>query len=83
MIFELIGWLGAILFILSYYLLSRGIWKQNQPKYHLANLAGSVCLIINAIHFRDTANILVNVVWAGIALMAIYSCWTSLFRNKS
>lgn len=83
MIFEVIGWIGAILFILSYYLLSRGIWKQNEPKYHLANLSGSICLIVNAIHFRDTANILVNAVWAAIALMAIYNSWVSLFRSKS
>lgn len=83
MIFELIGWLGAILFILSYYLLSRGIWKQTEIKFHVLNLSGAICLVLNAIHFRDTANILVNIVWAGIAVMAIYNCRTALFRNKS
>ncbi len=83
MIFEVIGWIGAILFILSYYLLSRGIWKQDQMRYHVFNLLGAVCLIINAIHFSDTANILANGVWAIVALMAIYSSWVSLFRNKS
>ncbi len=83
MLFELIGWVGAILFILSYYLLSKGIWKQNQAKYHLLNLIGAICLVINAIHFRDTANILVNAVWAAIALMAIYNGWTAMLRNKS
>lgn len=83
MIFELIGWLGAILFIISYYLLSKGIWKQNETKYHGLNLAGAICLIVNAIHFRDTANILVNSVWAVIAILAIYNCWNSLLRSKS
>ncbi len=83
MLFELIGWVGAILFILSYYLLSKGIWKQNQAKYHSLNLIGAICLVINAIHFRDTANILVNAVWAAIALMAIYNGWTAMLRNKS
>ena len=60
MIFELIGWIGAILFIFSYFLLSRGIWKQEQVRYHAFNLLGAFCLIVNAIHFRDTANILVG-----------------------
>lgn len=82
-IFELIGWLGAVLFIISYFLLSKGVWKQNEKKYHLANLAGAICLIVNAIKFKDTANILVNIVWAGIALFAIYKSWGSLFRSKS
>lgn len=83
MVFELIGWIGAILFILSYFLLSKGKLKQDEVKYHLLNLAGAICLVINAVHFRDKANILVNVVWSSIALMAIYNCRKSFFRNKS
>lgn len=83
MIFEFIGWIGAILFIVSYYLLSKGILDQKEVKYHVLNLLGAICLVINAIHFRDVANILVNSVWAVIAVMAIYNCWNSLFRNKS
>lgn len=82
-VFDVIGWSGATLFILSYYLLSRGIWKQNELKFNLANLLGAICLVINAIHFRDAANILVNSVWATIALIAIYNCWNSVFRIKS
>lgn len=83
MIFELIGWIGAILFVLSYFLLSKGKLKQDEVKYHLLNLIGAICLVINAIHFHDNANILVNVVWSSIAIMAIYNCRTSFFRNKS
>lgn len=83
MFFEFIGWAGAILFILSYFLLSKGKIKQDEIKYHLMNLFGAICLVINAIHFRDNANIMVNVVWSSIAVMAIYNCRTSFFRNKS
>lgn len=83
MIFELIGWIGAIFFILSYFLLSKGKLKQDEFRYHLMNLLGAVCLVINAIHFKDSANILVNSVWFSIAIMAIYNCRTSFFRNKS
>lgn len=83
MIFELIGWIGAIFFILSYFLLSKGKLKQDEFMYHLMNLLGAVCLVINAIHFKDNANILVNTVWFSIAMMAIYNCRTSFFRNKS
>lgn len=83
MIFELIGWIGAILFIISYFLLSKGKLKQSEVRYHLLNLVGAICLVINAIHFRDKANILVNVVWSSIAIMAIYNYRKSFFRNKS
>ncbi|WP_416377787.1 CBU_0592 family membrane protein [Algoriphagus sp. D3-2-R+10] len=83
MIFQIIGWLGAFFFILSYFLLARGIWKQEQPRYHLFNLIGAICLVINALHFSDPANLAVNGVWAGIALMALYKWGTSYFRSKS
>ncbi|SFT36281.1 hypothetical protein SAMN04489724_0413 [Algoriphagus locisalis] len=83
MIFQLIGWIGAFFFILSYFLLSKGIWKQEEVKYHVFNLLGAVCLMINAMHFSDHANLAVNGVWACIALMALYKCWTSYFRSKS
>ncbi|REG92046.1 CBU_0592 family membrane protein [Algoriphagus antarcticus] len=83
MIFQIIGWLGAFLFIFSYFLLARGIWKQEQPRYHVFNLLGAICLVINALHFSDPANVAVNGVWAGIAIMALYKCWTSYFRSKS
>lgn len=83
MIFEVIGWIGAILFILSYFLLSKGKLKQHEVKYHLLNLSGAICLVVNAFHFNDKANILVNVVWSSIAIMAIYNCRTSVFRSKS
>lgn len=83
MLFELIGWLGAVLYIVSYFLLARGTWKQNQPKYHALNLSGAACLVIHAIYLHDMANVLVNAVWAGIALVAIYNFYNSLLRSKS
>ncbi|MCE7056455.1 hypothetical protein LZF95_17355 [Algoriphagus sp. AGSA1] len=83
MIFQLIGWLGAAFFVSSYFLLAKGIWKQEEPKYHAFNFFGAVCLMVNALHFSDHANLAVNGVWAGIALMALYKCWTSYFRSRS
>lgn len=83
MVFELMGWLGAVLYIISYFLLARGIWKQNQAKYHALNLSGAACLIIHAIYLHDMANILVNTVWAGIALVSIYNFSTTLLRSKA
>ncbi|WP_449500904.1 CBU_0592 family membrane protein [Algoriphagus pacificus] len=83
MIYEIIGWIGAFLFILSYFLLAKGIWKQEQARYHFFNLGGAICLVINAIHFSDPANMVVNGVWGAIAIMALYKYWKFYFRNKS
>lgn len=83
MIFQIIGWIGAVLFTVSYFLLSKGILRQEGATYHLMNFWGAVCLVANAVHFKDHANIAVNGVWGGIALMALYRYGSSLFRNKS
>ncbi|WP_417281970.1 CBU_0592 family membrane protein [Belliella marina] len=83
MFYMLIGWVGAILFITSYFMLSIGKLRQEGKYYHLLNLCGAICLVVNAIHFNDNANILVNIVWAAIALMALYQVAKASFRSKS
>ncbi|GGZ41429.1 hypothetical protein GCM10007049_38390 [Echinicola pacifica] len=83
MIFEVFGWIGAVLFISSYVLLSSGKLSQHGMMYHLLNLLGAICLVVNAIHFSDQANVLVNTVWAGIALLALVQAVKAYFRSKS
>ncbi|MFC4873204.1 CBU_0592 family membrane protein [Negadavirga shengliensis] len=83
MLYEIIGWFGAFFFIVSYYLLSKGRLRQESTTYHLLNLMGAMSLIINALHFRDNANILVNGVWASIAIMALYQFGKSSSRKRS
>ncbi|MCL6217690.1 CBU_0592 family membrane protein [Zunongwangia pacifica] len=67
-----IGWFGAIIFIIAYFLLSAGYLSAQKPTYHVLNVIGGLCLVINAVTLNDFPNILVNIVWALIALFAIY-----------
>jgi len=67
-----IGWCGAIIFIIAYFLLSAGYLSAKRPLYHILNVIGGLCLVINAATLKDFPNILVNIVWALIALFAIY-----------
>ncbi|GGF40200.1 CBU_0592 family membrane protein [Echinicola rosea] len=83
MVFEIFGWLGAVLYIVSYFMLSKGWLRQEAITYHLMNLGGAICLVVHAVHLTDRANILVNGVWAIIAIMAIYKFRSSFLRNKS
>lgn len=83
MLYQIVGWMGAIFYIVSYFLLSRGILRQEGNTYHALNLGGAVCLMVNAVHFKDHANLAVNGVWAAIALMALYKYGAFFFRNRS
>ncbi len=69
---QFIGWLGAVLFIVAYLLLSLQLISAKRNLYHVLNVLGAVCLVINAWSLRDNPNIVVNAVWGLIALLAIY-----------
>lgn len=77
-IMEILGWLGAFFYILAYLLLTVGILKSEGFIYHLLNVLGAVGLIINAIHFNDKPNVVVNLVWLIIGVLALLA-----FRRRN
>lgn len=72
LIMDYLGWIGAVFYIVSYLLLSFQIVTSQQVIYHFLNILGAVCLILNALQINDLPNVVVNIVWAAIGLVAIY-----------
>ncbi|GAA5038842.1 hypothetical protein GCM10011506_37190 [Marivirga lumbricoides] len=72
LIMDYLGWIGAVFYIVSYLLLSFQIVTSQQVIYHFLNIVGAVCLILNALQINDLPNVVVNIVWAVIGLLAIY-----------
>lgn len=70
-IFQLIGWLGVVLFVIAYLLLSLEKLSAERSTYHLMNMLGGLALVINAIHISDHPTIVVNGIWGLIALGAL------------
>jgi hypothetical protein len=71
LIIDLIGWLGAIALLLAYGAVSRGIVQGTSFRYQLVNAVGSVCLLLNSGYYRAFPSSFVNVVWVGIAVVAM------------
>jgi len=69
---EIIGWLGALLFIVAYLLLSVGKLRADRLLFQLMNIAGGVCLVVNSVHTHDYPSVITNLIWAGIGVFAIY-----------
>ncbi|UII32775.1 hypothetical protein LVD17_02875 [Fulvivirga ulvae] len=67
---ELIGWFGAITFIVAYFLLSIKVIRGTGILYHVLNAVGGLCLVINAVYLRDNPTFVVNLVWMLIAIVA-------------
>jgi hypothetical protein len=75
LLIEIVGWIGSILIVGSYYLNIQGKLDSKDSKYIWANLIGGICFIINTYAHHAYPSVAVNIVWVIIALFAI-------FRNK-
>lgn len=67
------GWVGAVMYILAYLLLTLGKLKANSVAYHFLNVLGALGLIANAFHFNDYPNVVTNLLWLGIGVFALFS----------
>ena len=69
--FEQIGWIGFILIISAYLFLTLKLVAVNSAAYHLMNLIGALCLVVNARHSGARPLFWLNVVWSLVAIMGL------------
>jgi hypothetical protein len=69
--YNYIGYAGAALYLLGYFLLSIRRIKGNSLSFQLFNICGAVGVSIAGIYNRDTPSIVLNVAWGTIALVSI------------
>ena len=67
-----LGWIGTFSYLLAYFLLSIKKLRSDEKLYHALNIIGAIGLTYNAIFLNDYPNVIVNIVWAIIALAAIF-----------
>jgi len=68
---DVIGWLGALLILIAYGLISFKKIEGDSLKYQLLNVFGSIFLIVNTYYYGAIPSTLVNIIWAIIAVFAI------------
>ena len=78
-----VGWLGAVIFIVAYLLLSLEYISAKKYLYHILNALGAICLVFNALVINDYPNILANGIWGLIALLAVYKRFDQDKKEKS
>lgn len=65
---DIFGWIGAILVILAYFLVSTKKLPPTAVTYQLMNLFGAIGIGINAYVKGATPSIATNIVWSLIAI---------------
>ena len=75
---DAVGLLGALMLCGAYFGRSRGWFDARRLPYHLVNLGGSSLLLISLYFKPNPGAILIEVLWAAIALAAIWA----IFRRS-
>jgi hypothetical protein len=69
---EVAGWTAAFLILLAYGLLSAGKMDGSDSRYHWLNIAAAAGFVVNSGYNGAYPSVVVNVIWIGIALFALY-----------
>ena len=68
---EVAGWIGAILILLGYGLLSAGKLDAKSPSYQWLNVVGALGFIANSSWNGAWPSAALNVIWVGIGVVAL------------
>lgn len=79
LIFDILGWLGAMLFLVSYFLLIVKKLRPTSFAFHLANVLGGFFVGASALFDHSYPAAFINIAWGGIA---IYGMYTDNYRKR-
>ena len=79
MIYQGMGWLGTLLFLVSYYLLVTKKWRLSSYAFHISNLLGGILLGINTYVDHSYPAAFINIAWA---LLALYGMYNDKWRKR-
>ena len=77
LVIEIAGWIGAVLILSGYALLTAGKLKSESVAYQALNVVGALGFIVNGWWHGALPSTVLNVIWAGIGLVALWN-----IRNK-
>ena len=71
LLIDILGWMGAVVILVAYLLVSTKRVEGDSAGYQLLNLGGAVGLLVNTFFYGAYPSSWVNVVWIGIAVYAL------------
>lgn len=70
-IIDIFGWLGVVLYLVAYALVSTKKLEGDSIVYQVMNLLGGILLVANSFYYRAMPSVGVNLAWIGIAIFAL------------
>jgi hypothetical protein len=70
-IVECIGWIGAIIVLIAFFMISTHRTDANKPIFHWLNIIGALGLIIHTSYNSAFPSAFVNVIWVAVAIFSL------------
>ena len=80
---DVAGWLAALLILGGYALLTAGKVNARSPAYQWMNVLGAIGFVINSGYFKAWPSAVLNVIWAGIGVVALIRIAASRRRDEA
>ena len=80
---DVAGWAAALLILLGYALLTAGKVNARSPSYQWMNVLGAIGFVINSGYFKAWPSAVLNVIWAGIGIVALIRIAASRKRDEA
>ncbi len=74
-IINILGWVGTILYLIAYALISMKKVEGDSVLYQGMNVLAGVLLVINTVYLRAYPSAGLNVAWVGIGLFTLGRKW--------
>lgn len=71
LLIEIVGWIGTILILMAYLLLTRKNLASSSKLYHILNLIGGAGIVVEAVSNGAYPPAALNIVWGIIAVYGI------------
>lgn len=72
-IIDATGWIGAVLVLYGYLMVSTNKLEGNSFQYQAANISGAFCLMINTYFHHAYPSAIVNIIWIAIGFYSLKS----------
>lgn len=85
-IFTIVGVVGSILCLLTYFLMERGLIKSSNPWYYVMNGSGALLILIACISQFDGGDlgaITQNLCWVMVSAMGVYRIIRAKRKERS
>lgn len=71
MFYDVVGWVGAALILIAYFLVSTKKISPVSKGFQLLNLFGAIGIVINSLHYKAFPSAGLNIAWTVIAIYGL------------